>query len=371
MHHEYLASNLRALSEEFNQVLNRWILLADDPETGNGRRGQGSDALPELLTGLLEHVRWLDQLFADWGSTPDHPAVPNKASSAAQASSETWLPFNRKERYFTGTVLPMIVAADGFAHLGRFLTLCGVAAEVKADYLGSQELQFFTEYSFRESVFTDADKLRFPDLPATKDTPDLVLAGPGWLLAVEAKLYQRPNKAALEKQLGAQAELVRYIANRIRAAGTPIEQVRHVALVPESHLLTLSKPDPLRHVDGIITWEQIAAIYQDVGPRFWIGQLQHANATDLTATGTPNGDGFRTGEEIREGIAMMHASGVPYTYMGCSGGLDGKPMQLLLASGGWRTKVFQVRREPYPHGNWFSIAAFQSRLSALGGDREL
>ncbi len=36
------------------------------------------------------------------------------------------LPLNRKERYYTGTVLPMIVCCDEFAHFGRFLRLCGV-----------------------------------------------------------------------------------------------------------------------------------------------------------------------------------------------------------------------------------------------------
>ena len=30
------------------------------------------------------------------------------------------LPINRKERYYTGTVLPMIVASDVFKHFGRF-----------------------------------------------------------------------------------------------------------------------------------------------------------------------------------------------------------------------------------------------------------
>src|SRR6185312_6165083 len=34
------------------------------------------------------------------------------------------LPLNRKERFYTGTVLPMLIASDGFMHLNRFLRLC-------------------------------------------------------------------------------------------------------------------------------------------------------------------------------------------------------------------------------------------------------
>ena len=40
------------------------------------------------------------------------------------------LPVNRKERYYTGTVLPMIVASDGFKRLPKFLTLCGVTTDL-------------------------------------------------------------------------------------------------------------------------------------------------------------------------------------------------------------------------------------------------
>ena len=36
------------------------------------------------------------------------------------------LPMNRKERFFTGTVFPMIVAGDGFGGLQKFLDLAEV-----------------------------------------------------------------------------------------------------------------------------------------------------------------------------------------------------------------------------------------------------
>ena len=81
------------------------------------------------------------------------------------------LPINRKERYYTGTVLPMIVASDGFKHFGRFLALCGMPEVALEADPNSANIQFLTEYGFEESLKDGAEK-RFRDpcttlLPAT------------------------------------------------------------------------------------------------------------------------------------------------------------------------------------------------------------
>ena len=115
------------------------------------------------------------------------------------------LPLNRKERYYTGTVLPMIVAGDDFMNLGLFLNVCGVDVEAFT-FSGQTPLQFFTEYSFAESLFTDADRLRFPDAPTDNDTPDTVVVSEGWLLAVEAKMFHNPTAEALNHQLRRQTQ---------------------------------------------------------------------------------------------------------------------------------------------------------------------
>jgi hypothetical protein len=62
-----------------------------------------------------------------------------------------WLPFNRKERYFTGTVLPMLACSEGFAHFPRLLRLCGVPDD---KCRVPERLQFYTEYSLREAAYT-------------------------------------------------------------------------------------------------------------------------------------------------------------------------------------------------------------------------
>ncbi len=46
---------------------------------------------------------------------------------------QSCLPINRKEVYYTATVLPCIVCADGFAHIHRFWELLGIQGIPQVD----------------------------------------------------------------------------------------------------------------------------------------------------------------------------------------------------------------------------------------------
>ena len=88
----------------------------------------------------------------------------------------------------------MIIGCDGFAHIGRFFELCGAPNVAVASDPKSSNIQFFTEYGFKESLL-DGAKERFDD-PGGKDTPDLVLYvedQPAVLLGVAAKVFHRPS----------------------------------------------------------------------------------------------------------------------------------------------------------------------------------
>lgn len=68
------------------------------------------------------------------------------AASRVEAQTAELLPLNRKERFYTGTVLPAILAADGFAYLDRFLALCGITdVETSSRRDGSAPCQLITE----------------------------------------------------------------------------------------------------------------------------------------------------------------------------------------------------------------------------------
>jgi hypothetical protein len=199
-----------------------------------------------------------------------------------------YLPFNRKERFFTGTVLPGIIAGDEFAHLTVFLQLCGLGTVA---HLGS--VQFLTEYGFAESAWYDKTGL-WRAYEGGRDTPDVVVAGPGWLLAVEAKMYARQGHAAIVQQLQAQTRLLRYWAETLDLAS---EHVRLVALLPAQYaqeLPSLGVP--------VVTWEGILNAYRNYASPYWLAVLEYAlnHYDELKSTFEPNDR--LTGNEIVEGF---------------------------------------------------------------------
>lgn len=83
------------------------------------------DAVAEMLGVLGERTRYSRAVA---GAVAGHDPQPSGGSEFIQATHAR-MPMNRKERYFTGTVLPMLIADNGFAHLHRFLALCGLDAD--------------------------------------------------------------------------------------------------------------------------------------------------------------------------------------------------------------------------------------------------
>ncbi len=153
----------------------------------------------------------------------------------------------------------MIVGSDGFAHLHRFLSLCDVDVGEFGGHGrdGEQRVQLFTEYSFVESRYTEADVHRFPDAPPDNDTPDVVLLGEDWLLAVEAKMFHAPSITALNAQVARQKVILDYLARTLRL---PPERVRHVLLLPA-----------LLASDGaavpVVTWESVLVAWNSGSAR--------------------------------------------------------------------------------------------------------
>ena len=262
------------------------------------------------------------------------------------------LPINRKERYYTGTVLPMIVASDGFKHFGRFLALCGVPeVATKADP-ESSNIQFFTEYGFKESLM-DGAKARFCDPPG-RDTPDLVIyveSEQSLLLSVEAKVFDRPSLTDIREQLKVQADLARIMGDGV---GTnPL--VHQVALLPAG----LNMPERICGVP-VVTWERVADEFRRVAPPYWIGVLKEAirryGRLVSQAGGRKNCDAIIRGREIYDG---HETAGFRYAWMGRSGGLSGQNIQDDVRSGGWRTQEYEVRMDALEgNRNWFSIVEF-------------
>jgi len=325
--------------------------VESDDFAGTDVTAQGARDLADLLPAVAEHARYFREVFGSLTSGSQPTIWSGTASS-------TGLPLNRKEQYYTATVLPMIVASDGFAYLHRFLDLCGLHVGGFDDHGrgGMQELQFFTEYNLAESL-RDDDRERFPDPPPGHDTPDLVLAGPDWLLAVEAKMFHDPDSQALNAQLTRQRVVVDYLT---RTLNIPHERVRHVFLLPE-HL-----DAPALNAD-VVTWESVVEAYKVVGPTYWVRILIEAldrydKLRSRSSIYGANKDADLTGGEI---LADHHSPAPTYLYMGRNRGLHGPELANDLATGGWRTHRYEVRYAPLKAPNWFSITDFAALVEHL------
>lgn len=280
--------------------------------------------------------------------------------------ADTGLPFNRKERYFTGTVLPMLVCADSFAHFGRLTELAGLGRIHVDATPASADVQFFTEYGFAESL-VGAARERFPGAPTSRETPDVMIyvAGPRKaLLAIEAKMYDRPSAAELKTQLAAQTTQVSYLAAQL---GVEASRVAHVALLP-ARLAGEVGPLPVRTV----TWEQIRDTFADVGPPYFVETLRvalerydHLAAPRVMAFGA-NAEVKLTGAEIHR----RHRDGtLTLGWMGRRGGLLGPDLAKDLATGTWRTQSYECSSKAVGNPNWFTVAEFVAKVDALGQER--
>lgn len=271
-----------------------------------------------------------------------------------------YLPFNRKERYFTGTVLPGIIAADDFAILNRFLSMCGVTgtlASTAEERLN--EVQFLTEYGFAESASYSPG---WSGYAGGRDTPDVVIAGPDWLVAVEAKLYARQGRTAIVGQLEAQQELVDHWAGVLEIEA---DRALLVALLPASYASELGDLG-----FDVVTWEAVLAAYSEDAPRYWtrvlrmaLNRYEHLKSPELTFGS--NAQGRLTGAEI---VAGHQAGTLEFGWVGRSQGALGAAWTGDVQSGSWRSRTYEVRVDPIDAPNWWMISDF---VTAVASPKEI
>lgn len=273
------------------------------------------------------------------------------------------LPLNRKERFYTGTVLPGLLGEDlrGLRTLGHLMGAPGLDVRVSPK---DCTVLMFTEYGLRESLVGVAAG-RFPDLPLGRDTPDvvvLVTEPSPVLLAIEAKLYDRPGGHELRRQLDAQAALLTPLCERLAVLlQVPTVDLRHVALLPEQQSAAL---DIAPH--SVLTWQQVRGALAEDAPEYWLGQLDQAleRYDELVSVSTSNAAAGRTGEEL---VSLQPVGQQVFSAMGRQGGLAGPRLQEDVATGAWRTTTYQVAALP-PSGNpnWFLVSDFVELLASRG-----
>lgn len=269
------------------------------------------------------------------------------------------LPLNRKERFFTGTVLPMIVCKDNFKHLHGLLELVGYEESLSISAKPGQEnVQFFSEYSFVESVVGDAQK-RFSNPPKVKDTPDTIILikteQAKVLVAIEAKMYDSPSAQALRRQMDDQRNHILAYLQKVMN----IDKVYHVALLP-AKLYDNVRKYGFDH--KTITWEDIYARYRQLlGNDYFLEILRIAleRYDELVSKGVQyrkHCEDMYTGRYIYE---SYKEGTLDKQIMGRDLGLRGPKLRKDITSGEWQGRKYEVSSATEPFNrNWFYIRDF-------------
>lgn len=190
----------------------------------------------------------------------------------------TGLPINRKERYYTGTVLPALLCANSMRHLHRLTDHLGLGRLHVRTEPGDCTVEFFTEYSPVESAVGKA-KADFAGLEGTtKDTPDVVILvtkpEPA-LIALEAKMFDRPSLKSMQQQLDAQRVQLEILAiDLAKRLNSPGVEMVHRALLPQSLAKAFEDMGGLRV--PVVEWEWVRDNYADVDQDYFHAVLDHA-----------------------------------------------------------------------------------------------
>jgi hypothetical protein len=340
---------LHAAAQRAKLILDRGAGIAGQITAGEWDTDLSAEQARDLADSLAEAAEVVRTMRSNAGEVQTH-AEP-------RAHWPGLLPLNRKERFFTGTVFPGLVAGTGFWHIQRLLDLFGVPVSAQGGEFA--QIQFLTEYGFAESVYTDDDRAKWGDA-ATRETPDIVIAGPDWLLAIEAKMYHAPSAAALNEQMAAQAPIVRRWRDVL---GLPAENVVHALLLPAR----LAQRERAGLVNQrVVTWEALLNAFRGVGPRYWVSVLAEAldRHADLESRSIhqQNAESILTGAEIVED-AKSEAPSVGF--VGRVGGVAGARFTADVESGQWRTQKYRVRSTAVPatNRNWMPVAAFLAAVA--------
>lgn len=270
------------------------------------------------------------------------------------------LPINRKERFYTGTVLPQIITNDNFKHINLFFDLIENFPKVKQIQPNSENnnIQFLTEYSLKESANFLGKK--YKNLPKTKDTPDVVIliTEPDLvLIVIEAKMFTSPNVSEFKNQIKAQKEVIKCIQENLDIQSG---NIFHLGLVPERYFSQNINADC-----QIVYWENIVTAYKGIlHGSFFYETLRYALQnfdTLVSANSGAFGSFGKNSEDRLPGLEILSLHKVGKGFLvGRKGGVNGAELKTDKESGGWQTYEYEVNftGKETPNRNWFSSAEF-------------
>lgn len=249
----------------------------------------------------------------------------------------------------------MIVCKDNFKFLHLLFPL--IDCLQAPDIISSPDrtnILFFTEYSLVESLI-NTSKQRFKGLPKTKDTPDIVIlikSVSKVLIALEAKMYDRPTAEELNHQMRAQQKILDSIQKSLA-----VDKTYHYTLLPQKlkeQVQSLSFP--------VITWEDIYKQYEPVCKGDYFFDLLRASLEMYDDLVSPKIITFgRNCEEriIGQQIYKRFKQGtLDKVSMGRDGGLNGYNLKEDIATNRWHSFSYETNSKLPANRNWFLIEDF-------------
>jgi hypothetical protein len=272
------------------------------------------------------------------------------------------LPLNRKERFYTGSVLPAIICYGNFKYIDRFFNLIpnfNLNLEIKPD-VKNNNILFQTEYSFKESLVEKHFKEKFTGDFETKDTPDLVIliTEPELVLIVgEAKMFSSVNPGDINTQMKNQEWFIEAVKNGLNIKN---ENCFHFALLPQKLIpgkASLNYP--------VVFWEEIISSYNEIlADDYFLNVLRVAVDKFDDLRSQRNGDAISFGKNMDfklsgDKILEMHNNGESF-WVGRSKGRFGDKFKTDILTGGWKDFEYEINKtsKSVPNRNWFSSSQF-------------
>ncbi|MHB0914903.1 MAG: hypothetical protein ACYC4M_04365 [Thermoleophilia bacterium] len=273
---------------------------------------------------------------------------------------KTELPLNRKERFYTGTVLPSILFHNGTGNLFRFLReIDGFPPEVD-EASTVDDFLFYTEYNLKQSA--GKKNIGATINTDSNDTPDAVievLAPLKAFVVIEAKMFSNISETAFGGQIKAQK---RAFNDAVQAKyGLDNGQMFHVALVPEK-LGLKSTPDY-----QVIHWEFLHSDAMDLDGNYFVNYLRIAlkNYSDLVSSSPWGEPSTATGQMKGFDIYNDHTAGEEHWVGRCGGKVKiGEDIR----KGSWRNFNYYIsphKPEGGRKGNWIHSSVFADLVDGI------
>jgi hypothetical protein len=235
----------------------------------------------------------------------------------------------RSERYYTATLLPLMLFHNNMEGVKRFVELVGSKAKTERNRLGQPIKRDNSHYDYENfEVITEfhiARDLKFRGLllsppadPADvtehdvpkKDAPDIVIVAGQEMMVCEGKFFGSFNTKELNEQLESQRRQVQLLFD----IGRDLRAYCHVAILPE-------KPTDDIYADAVITWKEVLELTKTVMGHDHYVTRRLCNAVQLiepSPPGVQNYDGILNFADMRrhcracgKKIQVGHLGGEP------------------------------------------------------------